>query len=168
MVLLKDHTQVGMAGEVSFTLVLLLLFSPNKLKWCWWMLREIIYPKPISKDNNVEILSFCIYNIICNTVNNNSQYYVGDHTQPTYQRNMLFTYLLTCITLEDFLHVSLEFYSVIYLSFYFFDCSILETHSLFKCHLRTGPHFLAISGTCMGKGSELDLPCSLLNSLRYC
>ena len=74
----------------------------------------------------------------------------------------LLTYLLTCITLEDFLNVSLEFYSVIYLSFYFFDCSILETHSLFKCHLRTGPHFLAISGTCMGKGSELDLPCSLL------
>ena len=57
------------------------------------MLREIIYPKPISKDNNVEILSFCIYNIIYNTVDNNSQYYVGDHTQPTYQRNMLFTYL---------------------------------------------------------------------------
>ena len=27
-------------------------------------LREIIYPKPISKDNNVEILCFCIYNII--------------------------------------------------------------------------------------------------------
>ena len=27
-------------------------------------LREIIYPKPISKDNNVKILSFCIYNII--------------------------------------------------------------------------------------------------------
>ena len=73
--------------------------------------------------------------------------------------------LPTCITLEDFLHVSFWFYLVIYLSFYFFDCSILATHSLFKCHLRTGPHFLVISGTCMGKGSELDLPCSLLNSL---
>ena len=54
-------------------------------------------------------------------------------------------------------------WSFIYHRFYFFDCSILATHSLFKCHLWAGPHFLAISGTCMGiKGSELNLPCSLL------
>ena len=70
MVLLKDHTQVGMAWQVAFTLDLFFVFSPNKLKILKishygageWSERN--YPKPISKDNNVEILSFCIYNII--------------------------------------------------------------------------------------------------------
>ena len=66
MVLLKDHTQVGMAWQVAFTLDLFFVFSPNKLKIELVNgLREIIpspYPRTI-------MLKFCPFVFIILLIN---------------------------------------------------------------------------------------------------
>ena len=64
MILLKDHTQVGMAWQVVFTLDLFFVFSPNKLKMELVNGPREIIPSPYPMTIMLKFLSFCIYNII--------------------------------------------------------------------------------------------------------